>query len=180
MKTKYVPKKPEIIGRVKGTKLQQYFTNTLLAKYVINKSSIKNKTGKIVILEPTAGEGDLIKPILELGKDTTIDLVEIDDKNINVLQSIVDKTLFIRGKNFLKYYISTRYDFIYMNTPFHLRKSENALLIKDVYDFDFVKRAFAFLKVGGELVAITSKKWMFDLEMKNGIIIKQIKRFLMN
>jgi hypothetical protein len=46
-----------------------------------------------------------------------------------------------------------------MNPPFHLRKNENALLVRDVYDFDFVKRAFSFLKVGGVLVAITSTKW---------------------
>jgi len=101
LKTKYVPK-TQIIGRIKDTKLQQYFTNELLAKYIIDKSSIKNNTGKIVILEPSAGKGDLIKPILELGKDTTIYLVEFDPKNIKALQSIVDKTLFIRGKNFLK------------------------------------------------------------------------------
>jgi hypothetical protein len=120
LKTKYVPK-TQIIVRIKDTKLQQYFTNELLAKYVISKSSIKNNTGKIVILEPSAGKGDLIKPILELGKDTTIDLVEIDDKNRKHLQSLVDKTLFIRGKNFLKYYISTRYDYIYMNPLFILK-----------------------------------------------------------
>jgi len=64
-----------------------------------------------------------------------------------------------------------------MNPPFHLRKSENALLIKDIWDFDFVKRAFAFLKVGGELLAITSKKWMFDIEMKKWYNNKANKTF---
>ena len=41
-----------------------------------------------------------------------------------------------------------------MNPPFHLRKNENSTMLRDVYDFDFVERAFAMLKVGGMLMGI--------------------------
>jgi hypothetical protein len=49
-----------------------------------------------------------------------------------------------------------------MNPPFHIRKSENALLINDVWDYEFIRRAYAMLNVGGELIAITSKKWQME------------------
>jgi hypothetical protein len=51
-----------------------------------------------------------------------------------------------------------------MNPPFHIRGSTNALLERDVYDFDFVMKAYAMLKVGGVLVAITSKSFTFRRE----------------
>jgi hypothetical protein len=41
-----------------------------------------------------------------------------------------------------------------MNPPFHLRKGENSLMIKDTYDVDFIKRAYSMLKEGGKLCAI--------------------------
>ena len=52
--------------RTKQNKLQQFFTNDILAKFIYDYSSIKNnKNDLIKILEPTAGQRDLIKPILE-------------------------------------------------------------------------------------------------------------------
>jgi predicted RNA methylase len=152
------------------SKLQEYFTNNTLAEYILTKSSIKSNTSKINVLEPTAGDGALVRPILKLGKDATVDMVEIDLNNRSKLKELVSlspASLSLKEQgNFLKYLPSQRYDYIFMNPPFHLRKSENALLKKDVYDYDFVKRAFALLKVGGQLIAITSKKWTFTDDIK--------------
>jgi hypothetical protein len=53
-----------------------------------------------------------------------------------------------------------------MNPPFHLSKDSNGLLIHDVYDFDFVKRAYAFLKVGGVLRAITGLRWKTNKDIR--------------
>ena len=163
LKTEYKPKLDN--SRDLDAKLQEYFTNNTLAEYVLTKSSIKSNNSKINVLEPTAGDGALVRPILKLGKDATIDMVEIDPANRFKLKELVNMSpasLSLKEQgNFLKYLPSQRYDYIFMNPPFHLRKSENALLKKDVFDYDFVKRAFALLKVGGELIAITSKKWTF-------------------
>ena len=46
-----------------------------------------------------------------------------------------------------------------MKPPFHLRKSENSTMLRDTYDFDFVKRAYAMLRVGGVLMAIIGQSW---------------------
>ena len=51
-----------------------------------------------------------------------------------------------------------------MNPPFHIKVGTNALLKRDIWDFDFVKRAYAMLKVGGELVAIMSKHFTFAVD----------------
>jgi len=186
--TNYVPI-PKT-DRSKEEKLQEFFTNLTLAKYIIDKSTITTNNNKIAVLEPTAGDGALIRPILELKKDATIDMIELNRLNRERLKELSNgqPALFLQVEpNFLKYQKSTRYDYIFMNPPFHLRKNENAGLLKDVWDFDFVKRAFAFLKVGGELIAITSQhyksetdmvNWYDDTENKNVVIeIKNKEKF---
>lgn len=151
------------LKKKRGTQaeLQQYFTNEDLAKYLRDKSSIKSRKDKVLVLEPSAGDGALIKPILELKQDINIDMVEIDPKNRGLLQNLVKENTnglsLLEQKNFLKFIPSKRYDYIYMNPPFHLRKSENALQIRDIWDLDFVRRAFGMLKKDGELLAITSQ-----------------------
>lgn len=164
--TNYVP--IPRTDRSKEEKLQEFFTNHILAEYIINKSSIRTNNNKIAILEPTAGDGALIRPILELKKDATIDMVELNRLNRERLKELSNgqPALFLQVEpNFLKYEKSTRYDYIFMNPPFHLRKNENAGLLKDVWDFDFVKRAFVFLKIGGELIAITSQHYKSEVDM---------------
>jgi len=169
--TKYEPTEKQ--ERSKEEKLQEFFTNALLAKAILDKSSIKNRNDKITILEPTAGDGALVRPILELGKDATIDMVELNRLNRERLKELINgppqqPALFLEKQpNFLKYEKSTRYDYIFMNPPFHLKRTENAGLLKDTWDFDFVKRAFAFLKVGGELIAITSQHYKSEESMVN-------------
>jgi tRNA1(Val) A37 N6-methylase TrmN6 len=187
--TRYEPTPRQ--DRSKEEKLQEFFTNALLAKEILDKSSIKNRNDKITILEPTAGDGALIRPILELGKDATIDMVELNRLNRERLKELVNgqPALFLEKQpNFLKYEKSTRYDYIFMNPPFHLKRTENAGLLKDTWDFDFVKRAFAFLKVGGELIAITSQHYKSEESMVNWyenkhnknveIIVKKKEKFV--
>jgi predicted RNA methylase len=161
--------------RTTQQELQQYFTNDILAEYVIRYSSIIDNKNKIEVLEPTAGQGALIQPLLKLVKtDMTIDLCEIDTENRKVLMQFEntapDIIHLMNEKNFLKFIPSKRYDYIFMNPPFHLKKSTNALQKRDIWDFDFIKRAFAMLNVGGELIGITSKHWTFaeNGKMKKG------------
>jgi len=157
--------------RSKEEQLQEFFTNAVLAKDIVTNSSIIHRDDKITVLEPTAGDGALIRPILELEKDITIDLVEINRTNRKELEKLINgpphqPALFLKEQpNFLKYTTSTRYDYIFMNPPFHLKASENGNLNKDIFDFDFIKRAYAYLKVGGELIAISGGHYTTNKEM---------------
>jgi len=152
-------------SRTTQARLQQYFTNVHLAEYLREKSSISKAKDKIIVLEPTAGEGALIKPILELKKDLTIEMVEMDKKNrehLNVLANSNKNSLkLLENYNFLTFVQSDRYDYIYMNPPFHLKQNENASQNRDIWDVDFIIRAFAMLKKGGELLAISGYHWTF-------------------
>jgi 16S rRNA G1207 methylase RsmC len=158
----------------RGTKetLQQYFTNDKLAEELINMSDIMEVKTTIEILEPTAGDGSLVKPLTKLLKvDYNIDLVEIDEDNrikLNELMRAAPNIIRLsEHRNFLTFIPSKRYDYIFMNPPFHLRKDSNAILKRDTFDYDFVQRAYAMLKVGGTLLAITGKHWMNVTEAKD-------------
>jgi predicted RNA methylase len=144
--------------RSKQEKLQQYYTNDILAQQLIDLSGISYNDTHIRVLEPTAGDGALIIPILKLDKvDFDIDLIEIDKDNRAKLESITkgkNTVRVLKHKNFLTYISGAVYDYIFMNPPFHLRKGENSLMIKDTYDVDFIKRAYSMLKEGGKLCAI--------------------------
>ena len=144
--------------RTKQEKLQQYFTNDTLAQELIDLSGIKDSTTHTRVLEPTAGDGALIIPILKLiNVDFDIDLIEIDKDNRAKLESITKNKNTVRvlkHRNFLTYISGAVYDYVFMNPPFHLRRTENPYMIKDTYDVDFVKRAYAMVKEGGKLCAI--------------------------
>ena len=159
-------KKQEKIKR-----LQQYFTPPKHVKEMIDLSSIRSTYRKVHILEPSAGFGNIIKELLQLNKDMRIDMVEIDKENRDVLEELVQTAPDIlslqQTRDFLEFIPSDKYDYIFMNPPFHLRKSQNPKYKRDYYDIDFVKRAFGMLKVGGELIAIVSQKWLGDKEYKD-------------
>jgi tRNA1(Val) A37 N6-methylase TrmN6 len=155
--------------RNKKNRLQQFFTGELLSEYVYQYSSIKKAQTHINILEPTAGVGALIKPIIKMINDKklidlNIDLVEIDIENRKSLLELQKKAPTIikvlNQNNFLTFKTSTRYDYIFMNPPFHLRQNEDRNLRADVYDYDFITKAFGILKIGGELMCITGGSWL--------------------
>jgi predicted RNA methylase len=163
--------------RTKNNQLQQFYTNAKLSEYIYKYSSLsENKNKDIKILEPTAGQGDLIKPIVKENKNVDITMVEIDPENRKILNEMISKAPLIlklaSQNNFLMYHTSERYDYIFMNPPFHLRKSEDRNLIRDTYDTDFIKRAFGLLKVGGELMAITGNTWKTNEDFKKWVKLK--------
>jgi len=96
-------------------------------------------------------------------------MVEIDNENRIVLEKLVSKAPDIlelnKTKDFLKFIPSKKYDYVFMNPPFHLRK--NKYLLNDIYDIDFVKRAYGMLKIDGVLIAITSTKYINDKWYQN-------------
>ena len=46
-----------------------------------------------------------------------------------------------------------------MNPPFHLKKSDNPIYTRDIFDYDFIKRSYTMLKPNGVLVAIMSQRF---------------------
>lgn len=155
-------------GRTRGEKFQQYFTPDNLSDIAISKLEIKNiNNSPLYILEPTAGEGNIIDRLIynenfKKNLPIYIDYVEYDSINREILNRKYNNKNFIRKQNqinFLLFNSGIKYDYIIMNPPFNLRKSENKFLLKDVKDYDFIIRAFSMLKTGGTLVAIMSDRY---------------------
>ena len=150
-------------------KRQQYYTDPDMVIKMCKFSGIENIKDNVSILEPTAGIGSIVGPVIRYisksvkGHIAYIDMVEIDKNNRKILETNF-KSPYVNldnQGNFLLYIPNKRYDYIFMNPPFHLRKSE-VFTSRDVYDTDFIVRAFACLKVGGVLVAITWTKYTKD------------------
>lgn len=170
---------PEKISKKRNKKnqLQQFYTNEILATYIYEFSSLKtNKNTNIKVLEPSAGVGDLVKPIVKNNKNVNITMVEIDPENQTILKQMIKEYPLLLNlsnqNNFLLYQTSERFDYIFMNPPFHLRKEDDRNLKRDVYDTDFIKKAFALLKIGGEIMAITGHSWKKDNTFKEWTKLK--------
>jgi len=154
-------------------RLQAYFTPDKVIKQMLEYSKKLKGYDKLEILEPTAGIGNIPIYIMKNFKgDYKINMVEIDDKNREVLIDLVKTApdilnLYNESKNFLRFINPIQYDLIIMNPPFHLRKSALSYLKRDYYDIDFVKRAFYMLKKGGELIALVSQVKESDKEWFN-------------
>ena len=152
--------------KAREVELQQYYTDMALAHEIVNNSTIKeNKQEIIRVLEPTAGDGALIRPLLKLDKPLNIDLVEYDPVNrkklINLTKGI--HQLNVQNEiNFLRYFKGAIYDYIFTNPPFDLKVGTDASLERTVWDVDFIKRAFAMLKVNGQMMAIAGTNWIFS------------------
>ncbi|MDH2329173.1 DUF4942 domain-containing protein [Cereibacter sp. SYSU M97828] len=93
------------------------------------------------VLEPSAGIGNLVWPIL--AKGAVVDAVEIHPDRAAALQGRASDRLNVRCANFLSLTPREDYDRIVLNPPF-----------EGVHYFDHVLHAWAFLKPGGRLVAI--------------------------
>ena len=148
-------------------KYNEFFTPPEIVAEALSYSDKLKSKEYIKVLEPTAGFGSFVRGVIEArteinDKGTHIDMVEINDKNREVLQTLyVDTDPFqfnlMETKNFLQFTPQENYDLIVMNPPFHLKHSLNrATIDRDMYDIDFVKRAYGMLIPGGELIGIVS------------------------
>lgn len=150
---------------------QMFFTPEVDAKKLVKLSGIGKEFSEMdKILEPSAGVGSLVKEILRQKPFVQITAVEFVPFNSEQLIKLVEnnkleEVVNVEGStNFMKYISGDMFDYVIMNPPFNI---ENAL-----YDIDFVMRAFGMLKVGGTLVAITSKRWLMS---KNKLDIDKFK-----
>ena len=158
-----------------GEELQEFHTPEEFADELISYSNILTnpsyKKHNLRILEPTAGYGSLVKAVIKarqqnkMNKGYTIEMIEYSKDSRKVLNDLIyDKKKKERlpgilslqeQNNFLSYISNELYDVIIMNPPFHLKKRFSGMKA-DVWDGDFIARAYSLLKPGGEILAIAT------------------------
>ncbi len=129
---------------------QFYPTPTSIAKELIALAEISNYTS---ILEPSAGQGAIIKAIHDICPSVVVDYCELMGINQTVLSKI--KGVNFLCDDFLKLKSDIRYDRIIANPPFQKNS-----------DIDHIKLMFSILKKGGILVSIASKHWQLSNNKK--------------
>ena len=143
--------------------LGQYFTTNNELKEIVYKFILNNPTN---ILEPSIGQGDLVKFITNKLINVTFDMYEIDTK-IKLLENI-DKNNIIYG-DFLKEKITKTYKTIIGNPPYVKTKKRNLYI-------DFIEKCYNLLDDDGELIFIipsdffklTSASKLLNTMMING------------
>ena len=167
----------EVVNFKKET--QSFFTPDKLADDVVALCGIEPGD---CVLEPSAGQGSLIKAIYRAFPQTlqstdktdstgivTVDYCELNDVNRSVLEKVIDKsrTSFM-GENFLEF-SSYQYKRIVANPPF----SKNQ-------DIEHIKRMYELLLPGGTMVSIASKHWKFSDGKKEKHFRDWIERVVWN
>ena len=124
----------------------QYFTtNKSLQSKVLE--FIKNKPK--LILEPSIGQGDLVKYITNKC-NVTFDMYELD-QSIELLEGI-DREKVHYG-DFIKAVITKKYKTIIGNPPYIKKSSGNLYL-------EFIEKCFNLLKIKGELIFIVPSDFL--------------------
>ena len=115
-----------------------------VAEKLIQNASLwtQDDAPSLVVLEPSAGAGNLAKLIAERG--AVVDCVEVQPYLAAELQAS-DQYRNVRQADFLSMTPAERYDRVIMNPPFDLER-----------DIDHVLHAMKFLKSDGLLVAVMS------------------------
>ena len=171
--SQFIEKKKQVSdllkAKMKVRVKQEFFTPTEYVNDLIDLSGFEfSPSDKIYnILEPSAGWGNIVKGLLQIIQrkklNCDIDLVEIQPDNRKVLQELSDVIPHMihlqKEPDFLQFLSSKKYDFVFMNPPFHLQAKNNKEYKTDVYSYHFVMRAYAMLNNGGILVAITGREW---------------------
>lgn len=143
--------------------LGQYFTTNIELKkkvfdFILNSPSI--------ILEPSIGQGDLIKYVMEKMKNVKFEMYEIDT-TIKLLDKIQKNEVFYG--DFMKQIITKKYKTIIGNPPY-VRTQKGNLYI------DFTEKCYNLLDENGEMVFIvpsdflklTSASKLLNLMMSSG------------
>lgn len=106
------------------------------------------------ILEPSAGQGAIVKAIHEATDGAvTVNCYELMDINRGVLSKMPGVSLI--GDDFMKAASVTQYDRIIANPPFTKNQ-----------DIDHIRLMYALLKPGGVMVTLASPSWQYGSQKK--------------
>ena len=174
----------EKIGEMNNEKIDLIVTNTLesikknmntkheLGQYFTTNNILQEKVFQFIlnnpenILEPSVGQGDLVKFVQDKRDDTLFDMFEIDD-SISLLENI-QKERVIYG-DFMEQTITKNYKTIIGNPPYVKTKKGNLYI-------DFTEKCYHLLEEDGELIFIvpsdflklTSASKLLNEMMNNG------------
>jgi adenine-specific DNA-methyltransferase len=145
-------------------KLAQYFTINQELKQKLLDFILNNPSN---ILEPSIGQGDLVKFIIDTNKNIIFDMYEID-KTITLLENI-DRDKVIYGDFMIQNNFAKKYKTIIGNPPYIRTKSGNLYI-------DFTEKCYNLLEENGELIFIvpsdflklTSSSKLLNTMMNNG------------
>lgn len=131
---------------------QFFATPKLLALELVRHARIKISHS---ILEPSAGQGAIVKAINEIIPDKEVFCYELMPTNLTILKKINNVNLL--GEDFLNSKETEHiiFDRIIANPPF----SKNQ-------DITHVKEMYRRLRAGGRLVTVTSKHWQLSSNKK--------------
>lgn len=108
------------------------------------------------VLEPSSGDGAIIRAVLEATSTVKVDAYEIDP--VRHAQSAAAGA-YMCGNDFLAAAPRPVYDVVLMNPPFTAEGSQQVYM-------DHIQHAVKFLKPGGELVAIAPNGFTFRADKK--------------
>jgi phospholipid N-methyltransferase len=132
---------------------QFFITPASLARELVFYADI-DKLIKPKILEPSAGQGAIVKAIFEKGNVRQVDCCELMPLNQIFLDKI-DGTLLIASDFLTLESYTEYYDRIIANPPFSCNQ-----------DIDHIKKMYDCLKKGGRLVSIASSHWQISSNRK--------------
>lgn len=142
----------------------------IIQKYIVSTLKKEQFTANPLVLEPSAGRGNIADAIRDAYPSARIDVCEINPlrreilelKNYNVVGDDFMKYGATRdeskGKNVLNDSVKNKYDFIVMNPPYN-----------SGMDIRHVKRAFELLKPTGMIIAIISEGSAFSETRKDSV-----------
>lgn len=124
---------------------QFFATPEPLAKRLVEMADINNPD--LLVLEPSAGQGAIVKELLRKEPGLIVHAYELMDINRSVLEKIKDCVLL--GNDFLNAGSqATAFDRIVANPPFNKNQ-----------DIDHIQEMYKRLKKGGRIVTIASIHW---------------------
>jgi hypothetical protein len=132
------------INRNLKQEFQFFETNPRLADCLIDVAKIHQPD--LLVLEPSAGRGALVKAIRRLHATAKVDCFELQEVNRSFLEKVPGAVII--GGDFLKTKPKATYDRVIANPPF-----------KNNQDIKHVFRMFCHLKKGGRLASIVSRHW---------------------
>lgn len=133
--------------------LQFFQTPAILADRMVAKARIASGQR---VLEPSAGLGRILDPILAVDLHSEVVAVEIDEANVRDLRTNYDGRVTVVHADFLQWAESGKaplFEVVIMNPPF----TKNA-------DLRHVLAAYKVLAPGGRIVAITSTHYLHAQE----------------
>ena len=136
---------------------QMFFTPENVADYVVSNylyGYTKSEISKMDILEPSAGQGSLIKSFRKEYPNAKFFAVEMEDSNRAIL-SKMENVILSPIKDFLSVPEHFKFDLIIANPPF----SKNQ-------DIDHIMKMYRMLKRDGVLLSFSSNHWEIGQEPK--------------